>query len=80
LLWRVCVVCDWRRLLTWDQSHGFIFGELSLASVELFGHFLMLGPLSESLEVIVDGTVQLVLDAARTWLEVTRPACLDITP
>jgi hypothetical protein len=40
----------------------------------------MLGPLSESLEVIVDGTVQLVLDAARTWLEVTRPACLDITP
>jgi hypothetical protein len=40
----------------------------------------MLGPLPKSLEIIVDGAVQLVLDAARTWLEVTRSACLDITP
>jgi hypothetical protein len=40
----------------------------------------MLGPLSESLKIVVDGTVKLVFDAARTWLEVTRPACLDITP
>jgi hypothetical protein len=38
----------------------------------------MLGPLSESLEVIVDGTVQLVLDAARTRLEVTRSTRLYI--
>jgi len=38
----------------------------------------MLGPLPESLEVIVDGAVQLVLDTARTWLEVAWSACLDV--
>ena len=80
MLGRVCVVCDWSSLLTWDQSHSFVFGELSLASIELFGHFLMLGPLTESLKVIVDGAVQLVLDTPRTRLEVARSACLDITP
>jgi len=38
----------------------------------------MLGAFSESLKVVVDRTVQLVLDAARTWLEVARSARLYI--
>jgi len=40
----------------------------------------MLGPLPKPLEVIVDGAVQLVLDAARTWFEVAGSTCLDIAP
>jgi hypothetical protein len=38
----------------------------------------MLGALPKSLEVVVDRTVQLVLDAARTRLEVARPTRLYI--
>ena len=64
--------------LAWDETHGFIFGQLLLAGLELFRHLLMLGAFSKSLEVVVDGTVQLVLDAARTWLEVARSTRLYI--
>lgn len=78
MLRRICAICGGRSLLTWNQSHGFVFGELSLARFELFGHFLMLGPLPKPLEVIVDRAVQLVLDAARTGFEVAWSACLDI--
>lgn len=67
-----------RVLLTWDETHGFIFGQLLLASFEFFGHFLMLSALSKSLEVVVDGAVQLVFDAARTRLEVARSTGLYI--
>jgi hypothetical protein len=38
----------------------------------------MLGAFSKSLEVVVDRTVQLVLDAARTRLEVARSTGLYI--
>ena len=38
----------------------------------------MLGAFSKALEVVVDGTVQLVLDAARTRLEVARSTGLYI--
>jgi hypothetical protein len=38
----------------------------------------MLGAFSKSFEVVVDGTVQLVLDAARTWLEIARSTRLYI--
>jgi hypothetical protein len=38
----------------------------------------MLGAFSKSFEVVVDRTVQLVLDAARTWLEVARSTRLYI--
>ena len=64
--------------LTWDEAHGFVFGQLLLAGLELFRHFLMLGAFSKSFEVVVDRTVQLVLDAARTWLEVARSTRLYI--
>jgi hypothetical protein len=67
-----------RIFLTWDETHGFIFGQLLLASLEFLRHLLMLGAFSKSLEVVVDGTVQLVLDAARTRLEVTRSTRLYI--
>ena len=38
----------------------------------------MLGAFSKSLEVVVDGTVQLVLEAARTRLELARSTGLYI--
>ena len=64
--------------LAWDETHGFIFGQLLLAGFELFRHLLMLGTFSKSLEVVIDGTVQLVLDAARTRLELARTTGLYI--
>lgn len=64
--------------LAWDETHGFIFGQLLLAGLELFRHLLMLGAFPKPLKVVVDGTVQLVLDTARTWLEVARSTRLYI--
>jgi len=72
------MVRSWRVLLTWDEAHGFVFGQLLLAGLELFRHLFMLGAFSKSLEVVVDRTVQLVLDAARTRLEVARSTGLYI--
>ena len=72
------MVRSWRVLLTWDEAHGFVFGQLLLAGLELFRHLLVLGAFPKPLNVVVDGTVQLVLDTARTWLEVAWSACLDV--
>jgi hypothetical protein len=38
----------------------------------------MLSAFPKSFEIVVDRTMQLVLDATRTWFEVARPTCLDI--
>ena len=65
-------------LLARDETHGFVFRQLLLAGFELFRHLLMLGTFSKSLEVVIDGTVQLVLDAARTRLELARTTGLYI--
>ena len=67
-----------RVFLTWDEAHSFIFGQLLLAGLEFFRHFLMLSAFSKPFEVVVDGAVQLVLDAARTRLEVARSTGLYI--
>jgi hypothetical protein len=77
-LWRIGIIRSWRSLLAWDKTHSFVLGQLLLASLEFFGHFLMLGTFSKSLEVVIYGAMQLVLDTARARLEVARSTRLYI--
>ena len=51
------------------NAHRLILGKLLPAHLELADHLLVRSALAESLEVIVDAAVEIVLDASRTWLE-----------